>query len=163
MISMLGNLLGYLWWNRHLDYLLLVMIYIQNLIWKMFNYSTIQKPYCRQIPCLNMAGFADALKPEKISRMHFKKWQVKVTLWLADMNMFHVSKGKSKGVLTPEEDKKYDDVNTIFTGAILSVLVDRLVDANMQYTNGKELWDALTTKYGAFVASGLPIGHGDLS
>jgi hypothetical protein len=27
-----------------------------------------------------MAGFADALKPEKFTGMHFKRWQVKVTL-----------------------------------------------------------------------------------
>jgi hypothetical protein len=47
------------------------------------------------------------------------------------MNMFHVSKGKSESILTPEEEKKYSDANTIFTGAILSVLVDHLVDANM--------------------------------
>jgi hypothetical protein len=40
MISLLGNLLGYLLWNRHLDYLLLVMIYIQNIIWKIPNYLT---------------------------------------------------------------------------------------------------------------------------
>lgn len=37
---MLGNLLDYLWWNRHLDYLLLVIIYIRILIWKISNYST---------------------------------------------------------------------------------------------------------------------------
>jgi hypothetical protein len=34
MIMLLGNLLGYLLWNRHLDYLLLVIIYIRNLICK---------------------------------------------------------------------------------------------------------------------------------
>jgi hypothetical protein len=32
MISLLDNLLGYLLWNRNLDYLLLIMIYIRNLI-----------------------------------------------------------------------------------------------------------------------------------
>jgi hypothetical protein len=41
IISLLGNLLGYLLDNIHLDYLLLVMIYIQNLIWNMSNYSKI--------------------------------------------------------------------------------------------------------------------------
>jgi hypothetical protein len=80
MISLLGIILGYLWWNKHLGYLLLVMIYIWILICKMSNYSTIQKPYCRQIPGLTLAGFADALKPEKFSGMHFKMWQVKLTL-----------------------------------------------------------------------------------
>jgi hypothetical protein len=86
-----------------------------------------------------MTSFANTLKPEKFSGMHFKRWQVKVTLWLIAMNVFHISKGKLKGVLTPEEDKKYDDVNTIFTRAILSILFDCLVDANMQYTCEKEL------------------------
>jgi hypothetical protein len=60
-----------------------------------------------------------------------------------------VSKDKLEGTLTPEQEKEYDHTNTIFTGAVLSALVDRLVDANIQHTDGKELWDALTTKYGA--------------
>jgi hypothetical protein len=47
------------------------------------------------------------------------------------VNVFHVSKGKPEGILTPEEEKKYDDANTIFIVAILSVLVVRLVDTNM--------------------------------
>jgi hypothetical protein len=46
-------------------------------------------------------------------------------------------------------EKKYDDANTIFTGVVLSILVDRLFDANIQHTDGKELWDTLTTKYDA--------------
>jgi hypothetical protein len=127
----------------------LVMIYLWNLIWKMSNYSTIQKPYCRQFPSLTMAAFVDALKPEKFNGMHFKRWQVKATLWLTAMNVFHVSKGKPEGRLTPEQEKEYDHANTIFTGAVLSALVDHLVDANIQHADGIELWDALTTKYGA--------------
>jgi hypothetical protein len=65
------------------------------------------------------------------------------------MDMFRVSKGKPEGVLTPKEEKTYGDANTIFMGAILSVLVDHLIDVNMQYTDMKEMWDALTTKYGS--------------
>jgi hypothetical protein len=106
-----------------------------------------KKLFCRQFLGLTMTGFAEPLKPEKFSGMHFKRWKVKVILWLNAMNVFHVNQGKPKGVLTPEEEKKYDDANPIFTGAILSVLVDRLVDANMQYIDEKELQDALTTKY----------------
>jgi hypothetical protein len=52
--------------------------------------------------------------------------------------MFHVSKRKPEGILTPEEEKTY----ATFMGAILSVLVD----ANMQYTDEKESWDALIRK-----------------
>jgi hypothetical protein len=126
-----------------------VMIYIRNLIWKLSNYSTIQKPYCRQFSSFSMAAFADARKPEKFNGMYFKRWQVKATLWLTAMNVFHVSKGKSEGAMTPEQEKGYDHANTIFTGAALNALVDRLVDANIQHTDGKEMWDALNTKYGA--------------
>jgi hypothetical protein len=86
----------------------LVMIYIRNLIWKLSNNSTIQKPYCRQFPSFSMAAFVDALKPEKLNVMHFKRWQVKATLWLTAMNVFHVSKGKPEGALTPEQEKEYD-------------------------------------------------------
>jgi hypothetical protein len=49
-----------------------------------------------------MAAFADALKPEKFNGMHFKRWQVKVTLSLTAMNVFHVSKGKPAVTLTYE-------------------------------------------------------------
>jgi hypothetical protein len=115
----------------------LVMICIRSLIWKLSNYSTIQKPYYRQFPSFSMAAFADTLKPEKFNSVHFKRWQVKATLWLTAMNVFHVSKGKPECALTPEQEKEYDHANTIFTGAVLSALVDRLVDANIQHTEGK--------------------------
>jgi hypothetical protein len=84
--------------------------------------------------------------------MHFKRWQVKVMLWLTGINVIHISKGKHEGLLTSGEEKKHVDANTIFIGAIFSVLVDRLCDANIHYTYKKEIWDALTVKYGALDA-----------
>jgi hypothetical protein len=80
-----------------------------------------------------MASFVDALNPE-ICTLRGGKSR---SLWLTVMNVFHVSKGKPEGRLTPEEDKKYDEANTIFTGADLSVLEDRLVDANMNTLTGR--------------------------
>jgi hypothetical protein len=71
-----------------------------------------------------MVGFVEALSLEKFSRMHLKRWQVKVMLQLTIMIVFYISKGKPKGIMTPREEKKYDDANIIFTGTILSVLVD---------------------------------------
>jgi hypothetical protein len=133
MISLLANnLFDYLLGNIYLDYLLLVIIYIRNLTWNMSNYSTIQKSNCRKFPDLTMAGFADALKPEKLSDMHFKRWQSKVTLCLAAMNVFHISKCKPEDVLTHEEEKKYDDTNTIYMGAVLRVLVNCLLDSKLR-------------------------------
>jgi hypothetical protein len=63
------------------------------------------------------------------------------------MNVFHVTKGKPVDDMTSEQEKKYDEVNTLFVVCILSVLVDSLCDANIHYTDRKELWDALTIKY----------------
>ena len=59
--------------------LVMFMIYLfRKLIMQLPNNSTIQKPYYRQYVDFTMAGFVDALSPDKSSGVHFKKWQVKV-------------------------------------------------------------------------------------
>ena len=51
-----------------------VMIYILELIVKIMpNNLTIQKPYYRQFPELTMSGFADTLRPDKFTGVHFKR------------------------------------------------------------------------------------------
>ena len=63
--------------------LVMFMIYLfWNLIIQLPNYSTIQKHYARQSVDFTMAGFTDALRPDKFTCVHFKRWQVKVRLWL---------------------------------------------------------------------------------
>jgi hypothetical protein len=66
-----------------------------------------------------MAGFFDALSPTPFTGANFKRWQIRVTLCLTAMNVFWVSKGKPKGELTPEKEKEYSEVNTIFCGAVV--------------------------------------------
>jgi hypothetical protein len=61
------------------------------------NFPTIQKPNCRQFPELSMAGFTDALRPDKFTVVHFKRWQYKAELWLTMMKVFQISKGKPEG------------------------------------------------------------------
>nr|AAR87214.1 retrotransposon protein, putative, Ty1-copia sub-class [Oryza sativa Japonica Group] len=114
--------------------------------------STIQKPYYRHCD-FTMAGFADALRPDKFTGVHFKRWQIRVTLWLTAMKCFWVSTGKPEGVLTAEQQKQFEEATTLFVGCILSVLGDRLVEVYMHMTDAKELWDALNTKFGATDAS----------
>nr|ABA94191.1 retrotransposon protein, putative, Ty1-copia subclass [Oryza sativa Japonica Group] len=75
-----------------------------------------------------MAGFADALRPDKFTGVHFKRWQIRVTLWLTAMKCFWVSTGKPEGVLTAEQQKQFEEATTLFVGCILSVLGDRLVE-----------------------------------
>jgi hypothetical protein len=51
-----------------------IMIYfIRNLILRLSIFSTIRKPYYRKSVDFIMAGFADALRSEKISGVHFKR------------------------------------------------------------------------------------------
>jgi len=99
-----------------------------------------------------MAGFADALKPEKFSGVHFKRWQVKITLWLTAMNFFWVGKGKPEGELSDDDQKKFSEATTVFLGYIFSVLADRLYDVYMHMKDAKVLWDALNAKFSASYA-----------
>jgi hypothetical protein len=86
---------------------------------KVLIFPTIQKPYCRHFSF--MAGFVDALRPMPFTCVNFKRWQMRVTLWVTAMNVFWVSEGKPEGELTPEKEKEYSEVNTIFCGAVVGV------------------------------------------
>ena len=96
-----------------------------------------------------MADFADALRPNKFTGVHFKRWQVKVRFWLTVMHAWEARIGILAGDHSPEERRKFTDANNIFVGCVISVLHDRLVDVYMHITDAKELWDALVAKYDA--------------
>nr|CAI44606.1 P0650D04.10 [Oryza sativa Japonica Group] len=111
-----------------------------------------------------MAGFADALRPDKFTGVHFKRWQIRVTLWLTAMKCFWVSTGKPEGVLTAEQQKQFEEATTLFVGCILSVLGDRLVESNrlMRYKpwlrNSNSFSVSYPTKFmaGCIIAKLLP-------
>jgi hypothetical protein len=63
------------------------------------------------------------------------------------MNIIHVTNGKPEQ-LTLEEEQAFMAADNLFRGAVISVLVENLVDFYLTATSGKELWDALKTKYG---------------
>jgi hypothetical protein len=113
------------------------------------NYPTIQKPNCRQFPELSMDGFTDAPRPDNFTGGHFTRWQYKAGLWLITMKVFQISKGKPKGTMSDEDQKKFEEANTMFVGYILSILANRLCDVFMHIKDGKELWNALDAKFGA--------------
>ena len=63
------------------------MIYLWiKLKLKVLIYPTIQKPYCGHFSF--MAGFVDALRLAVFTSVHFKRWQVKVILWITTMKVF---------------------------------------------------------------------------
>jgi hypothetical protein len=126
------------------------MIYLfRNLIGQLPNYSIIQKLYYRQSVDFTMTGFADALRPDKFTGVHFKRWQVKVRLWLTILHVWEARLGIPAGDHSPEERRKLTDANHVIVGCVISVLHDRLVDVYMHITDAKELWDALVAKYDA--------------
>jgi hypothetical protein len=86
-----------------------------------------------------MAGFTDALRPNKFSSVHFKRWQYKDEHWLTTMKVSQISKGKPEGTMSDEDPKKFEEANTFFVGCILSILADRLGDVFMHIKYGNEL------------------------
>jgi hypothetical protein len=64
------------------------------------------------------------------------------------MNVFWVSEGKLEGELSPEKEKEYSEVNTIFYDAMVGVLAETLQDMYPRYKTAKEMWDTLNTEYG---------------
>jgi hypothetical protein len=129
----------------------IVMLNILELIMKLLpNYPTIQKPNCRQFRDSTMAGYTDAMKPDRFTGgMGFKRWQIKCQLWLEAMGVWEVSNGPSEGTQSEEAQNKFKKDTTIFRGCVLSVLDARLCDVYMHIEDGKELWDALKAKFGA--------------
>jgi hypothetical protein len=66
----------------------------------------------------------------------------------ANCHELWVSEGKPEGELTPEKEKKYLEVNTIFCGAVVGVLAETLQVTYLHYKTTKEMWDTLNTEYG---------------
>ena len=83
------------------NYMLVCILFMKdiwNLIINLSNIPTIQKPYYRQtVDSFTMVGFADQLRPEKFSGVHFKRWQNKVCLWLTAMKCWEAKDGKPTG------------------------------------------------------------------
>jgi len=109
-------------------------------------YSAIQKPYYRQF---SAQSFAATLEPEKFTGSHFKRWQTRTTLWLTAMNVFWVGGVSPTETIAPEQEKAFREATTIFVGAVISVIGDKLVDAYLHMRVAKNLWDVLEVKFGA--------------
>ncbi|XBI47969.1 hypothetical protein VPH35_111806 [Triticum aestivum] len=93
-------------------------------------------------------GFAAALKPDKFAGTYFKHWQTKTTLWLTAMNVFWVT-DVSTGSIAPEQEKAFREATTVFLGAVLSVIGDKLVDTYLHVHVANDLWEALESKFEA--------------
>ena len=52
-------------------------------------------------------------------------------------------------MIVPKQEKAFREATTIFVGAVLTVIGDKLVDAYLHMRIAKNLWDALEAKFGA--------------
>ena len=87
------------------------------------NYSTIQKLYYRKSFDFTMAGFADALRPDKFTGVHSKRWQVEIRLWLVVLHAWEARLGIPTGDHSSEERRKFTDANKLFAEGVISVIV----------------------------------------
>ena len=65
------------------------------------------------------------------------------------MGCYDATKGKPEGDLNPAQLEAFEKIDTLFKGALLSVLDDFIVDSYMSFDNGKDMWAALEAKFGA--------------
>jgi hypothetical protein len=65
--------------------------------------------------------------------------------------MMYVTTGKAPEGVSGE---KFNADDNLFRGAIISILVDNLVDTYLQRKTGKDIWEALESQYGAPDAGG---------
>jgi hypothetical protein len=120
------------------------IIYGIKICRKMTKSLTIQKLECRDR--LSITSFAAALKSNAFNGSNYKRWRDRMILWLTAMNIIHVENGKPEQ-FTPEEEQAFMAAGNLFRGTVISVLIENLVDFYLTVTSGKELWDALETKY----------------
>jgi hypothetical protein len=63
------------------------------------------------------------------------------------MHCYFVAKPRAVGLQTLEEEHAFQYADNMFKAAILSMLGDTIVDANVPLQIGKAMWDALEAKY----------------
>jgi hypothetical protein len=95
-------------------------------------------------------SFANAIKPKPFDGSNFKRWCELATVWLTAMNLMYVITGKAPERVSEE---KFNSNDNLFRGAVISVLVDNLVDT-FQKKTGKDIWEAREAQYGASDAGG---------
>jgi hypothetical protein len=64
------------------------------------------------------------------------------------MNCFHVVHERAVGPQTYEEERAFQHADNTCKAALLSIIGESLVDAYVQLSTGKAMWDALEVRYG---------------
>ena len=110
----------------------------------MSKFLTIQKPNIRNF---SVSGFAATLKPDHFDGSNYKRWRVRMILWLTTMSCYHATEEKPEQ-FTPEEKQKFLAADNLFRGNVISALDKKYVDNYIICTTAKKLWDTLEAKFG---------------
>ena len=64
------------------------------------------------------------------------------------MYCYDATKGKSEGDLNPTQQESFENMDTLFKAALLSVLDDSIVDSYMSFDISKYMWATLEATFG---------------
>ena len=65
------------------------------------------------------------------------------------MYCYDATKGKPEGDLNPTQQEPFENMDTLFKAALLSVLDDSIMDSYMSFGSSKDMWAALEATFGA--------------
>ena len=65
------------------------------------------------------------------------------------MYCYDDTKCSPEGDLNPTQQEAFENMDTLFKAALLSVLDDSIVDSYMSFDSGKDMWAALEAMFGA--------------
>ena len=107
-----------------------------------------------------VVGFAAQLKPNEFDGMNYKRWVGKLELWLTAMSVWHITEGPSLGPRTLDEEKAFKTADSLFRGAVISVLGENIVDTYLWLTSGKRNMGYTLGKLWSFRCGQRVVSHG---
>ena len=115
----------------------------------MLNCSYIQQSKKSDYRQFTPTSFLASMKPFAFKGVTYKRWRMRAVYLFQNMNCYDAIKGKPEGDHTSAQEEAFVKLDTLFKGALLSVLDDSIVDSYMSFDNGKDMWAALEAKFGA--------------
>ena len=94
------------------------------------------------------SGFAALLKPPTFKGVQYKRWRTRAIYLFQIMYCYDATKGKHEGDLNPTQQEAFQNMDTLFKAALLSVLDDSIVDSYMLFDSSKDMWVALEATFG---------------
>ncbi|KAE8794630.1 hypothetical protein D1007_30671 [Hordeum vulgare] len=82
---------------------------------------------------------------------------MRAVYWFQTLCCYDTTKGKPEGYLNPAQQEAFEKIDTLFKGALLSVLDNSIVDSYMPFENGKEMWKYMPFENGNLGADRLDL------